>query len=137
MDLSTHGLHLELRPACTADGEGWCRVQVKVRANGFRGEFESWLQLNDIERFKNQLSAMSASIGKVCIATLASAEPDIRMELSMHPLGNITGRYALESERRDGIATMLSGAFDLDQSFLPSLQQGIDELLEQLQGTRY
>ena len=134
MKLDAHGLEIELRPARVADDEGWCRVHVYAEASGFSGRFEAWLQVEDLARFRRELAAMYASVGRASTATLASAEPDIWVELTMRTLGGIAGRYELESERRDGAATMLSGAFELDQSFLPELQESVGLLIQQLQG---
>lgn len=134
MKLSTHGLYIEISPARAADDEDWCRVHVAAEANGFTGRFEAWLQVGDLVQFQRELLAMHESVGRESTATLSSAEPGIRIELVMHALGGITGQYELESERRDGTATNLSGAFELDQSYLPSIQEGVGGLVEQLQG---
>lgn len=136
MKLSSSGLQLELLARRRANDEDWCRVQVEARANGFRGEFEAWLQTADLERFSSAVDHMYKSVGQANIATLSSAEPDIVVSLTMHPLGGIDGRYRLESERRDGAPTVLSGVFEIDQSFLPVLHESIETLLSELRGER-
>ncbi len=128
MKLSAHGLHIELVPVTRADSEEWARVRVIIRVSGFQGDFEAWLQSSDLQRFAKELATLYQSVGKPAIATLASAEPDIQVTLTMHALGSITGKYALESERPDGVPTVLSGAFALDQSYLPELQQSVEAL---------
>lgn len=130
MRLTAHGLRIELLHRRAADDEDWVRVQVVAAAHGFTGDFEAWLQLGDLLRFERELGLMYESVGKPGTATLASAEPDIQIELTMHPLGSIVGRYSLECE-----PNVLSGSFELDQSFLPELRQSIGELAEQLRGT--
>ncbi|WP_124948816.1 WapI family immunity protein [Sulfuriferula thiophila] len=134
MKLHAHGLHIELRPQRLVDDEDWVRVQVLVEANGFSGDFEAWLQLGDLTHFANEVGVMYESVGKSSTAVLASAEPDIIIKLEMQSLGGIVGNYSLESERPDGIPTVLSGAFNIDQSFLPSLRQSIDSLIVDLGG---
>src|SRR5688500_18943057 len=119
MRISASGLHLQLQARRRADDEDWCRVQVVAQVNGFQGEFEAWLQAADLERFANAVDRMYESVGQASIATLSSAEPYIEVTLTMRQLGGIHGRYKLESERRDGAPTVLSGAFEIDQSFLP------------------
>jgi hypothetical protein len=107
---------------------------VLVETNGFVGDFEAWLQLGDLERFANEIGAMYESVEKSSTAVLVSAEPDIQINLAMQSLGGIVGTYALESERPDGIPTVLSGGFNIDQSFLPSLRQSIYSLIADLGG---
>jgi hypothetical protein len=134
MKLHAQGLQIELRPRRLVDDEDWVRVQVLVEVNGFSGDFEAWLQLGDLERFANEIGAMYESAGKSSSAVLVSAEPDIQINLAMQSLGGIVGTYALESERLDGTPTVLSGAFNIDQSFLPSLRQSIYSLIADLGG---
>lgn len=134
MKLATTGLTIELQPRRAVDGEGWVRVQVVLAVNGFRGDFEGWLQLVDLEHFARELDAMYRSVGRQATATLASAEPDIEVKLVMQPLGNIKGTYAFESERLSGTPTVLSGAFEIDQSYLPSMRNSVESLIVDLGG---
>jgi hypothetical protein len=135
MKLTTTGLTIELQPRRRVDDEDWVRVQVLVKANGFRGDFEAWLQLGDLEHFALELGAMHEQVGKPATATLASAEPDIHIKLTMQALGAISGTYALESERPTGTPTLLSGAFEIDQSYLPGLRQSVEALMVELAAT--
>ena len=65
-------------------------------------------------------------------ARLFSAEPDIDIELQQNTRGQITGIYSFESERREGAPTLLSGRFEMDQSYLPELRRNVQELIAQL-----
>jgi hypothetical protein len=132
MELRADGLELHLRPAARANIEGWTKVEVEARVAGFVGRYTAWLQLEDLKRFEHSLREMQNGLGRESKAALASAEPDLFVELTMNRLGHITGHYIFESERRDGVPTTLSGAFDMDQSFLPSLKQEIAALVSQL-----
>jgi hypothetical protein len=132
MELRTHGLELHLHPVGQADSEGWSRVQVEVRVSGFLGRYTAQLQLEDLERFEDELQRMEDGLGQENRAALYSAEPDLSIELDMNRLGQIKGRYVFESERRDGVPTALTGAFEMDQSFLPSLRQQCAALASQL-----
>src|SRR5689334_2227759 len=128
MELISAGLQMKLRPYLKADSEDWAKVTVDVNCNGFRGEFVAWLQLQDVRRFKAELAAMYESVGIPTKARLCSAEPDIDVELNMDVRGHIVGSYRFESERRNGIPTVLSGEFEIDQSFLPDLTKQVDAL---------
>ena len=92
------------------------------------------MQTDDLSRFASELRVLNENVGHVGTATLASAEPDLELILSMQRLGGISGRYRLESERREGVPTVLSGAFDADQSFLPALLRDVSALLLKLRG---
>ncbi len=59
-------------------------------------------------------------------------DPGLSIELTMDLRGHIKGRYNFTSERRDGEPTVLSGEFDMDQSFLASLEAEIDALVSKL-----
>lgn len=136
MKINTHGLTLEVVAQETADEEGWCRVHVHALAPGFEGNFDAWLQTCDLDRFGTEIGHLYDAVGQPGTATLASTEPDIEVVLTMGRMGGISGRYRLESERRDGEATVLSGAFEIDQSFLPGLQGSVQALLAELGGVR-
>jgi hypothetical protein len=132
MELRTHGLELHLRPIGQADSGGWTRVHAEVRVSGFLGQYNAQIQLEDLERFALELRDMHDGFDRDSRAVLRSAEPDLFIELAMNRLGQIKGRYVFESERRDGVPTALTGAFEMDQSFLPLLRQRCDELIAQL-----
>ena len=132
MEIRTKGLHLRLKPLRSVDDEDWVRVMVIARAPGFSAEFEAWLQASDITRFADECRALYDSVGKNGRAILQSAEPDIHVTLESNALGQIAGRYALESERPKGIATVLHGSFEMDQSHLPELETGARRLATEL-----
>ncbi|KRH99694.1 hypothetical protein [Curvibacter sp. PAE-UM] len=134
MKIATRGLELELVVLRPADEEGWCRVRASVQVPGFDGEIEAWLQTDDLSRFAAELRALDENVGQPGSARLASAEPDIELVISTQRLGAISGRYRLESERREGVPTVLSGAFDADQSFLPGMVDDVKALLSELGG---
>ncbi|KQW65448.1 hypothetical protein ASC67_16855 [Methylibium sp. Root1272] len=75
---------------------------------------------------------MYLAVGKSVTAELSSAEPDVLVHLEMQPLGGILGEFSFESERPAGVPTVLKGAFEIDQSFLPALQQSVKALATQL-----
>ena len=130
MEIRTKGLQLSLKPLRRVDD--WVRVTVFASAPGFSAEFEAWLQASDITRFADECRALYDGIGKGGHATLQSAEPDIHVMLESNSLGQIAGRYALESERPRGMPTVLRGTFEMDQSHLPELEKGARRLATEL-----
>ena len=133
MKLITNGLYIELLPRRAVDDEDWVRIQAIIKANGFTGDIEAWLQLDDLKRFESQINLMYQSPGVVAKATLECFEPGIRIDLEMKVLGGITGNYQFQSEDIVPRYTTLSGPFELDQSYLPSMAQEIRELVSELQ----
>jgi hypothetical protein len=109
------------------------RVEVEARVSGFIANYSAELQVEDLERFARELREMQDGLGRESTATLTSAQPDLLIELKMNRLGQISGRYAFESARRGGVPTVLSCAFDMDQSFLTSLQHGLATLVSAVQ----
>ncbi len=128
LELDADGLALQL----SADGgatsfEGWIRLRLQARAFGFTGDFEVSLQKQDFEDFARALQQMQRAPGHPAVAELSGAEPDFFLRLSMGGRGDIHGEYALESERIDGVPTVLKGSCRLDQSYLPALiRQALD-----------
>jgi len=132
MELNATALQMKLTPYSKADAEDWAKVTLSVRCNGFRGEFVAWLQTEDVQRFKSELMTMYQSVGTPARARLCSAEPDIDVELTSDTRGHIVGSYRFESERINGTPTVLSGEFEVDQSFIPDLAKQLEELVSSL-----
>lgn len=132
MNLTAPALQLQLSPRRRADDEDWCRVQVVASACRFAADFEAWLQTSDLERFAQELEALYRAVGVPGTATLSCAEPNIYLELSMQRLGGVTGKYKLQGEAEAGGSSALSGTFEVDQSFLPSLRESAIALISQL-----
>jgi hypothetical protein len=136
VEFKADGLALKIESHSTADSEDWAQVLVESSCNGFNGRFIAWMQTEDLERFSKQLSRMVTDIGQELTAALVSAEPDLELELKLDRRGHIKGSYRLESERRDGTPTSLSGAFDMDQTYIPLLLAQVHELTERLRGLK-
>ena len=134
IELNTHGASFIIATHSRTDAEGWCKVHVQVKTNGFQGETIAWLMMEGLKIFEKDLHAMMQNIGKDLRTRLCSPEPDLDIQLVMNHLGQIQGTFALESERRDGIPTVLSGAFSMDQSFLPELKKQTKNLIKALEG---
>jgi hypothetical protein len=77
---------------------------------------------------------MHEAVGSQAFAVLANHEPGIDVRLAMQPLGQIHGTYAFESEHAHGEPTILSGAFEIDQSCLRRLLASVDSLVWLLGG---
>lgn len=130
MKLTAGTFRIELFPRRRVDDEDWVRVQLVASALGFVADFEAWLQLEDLRRFGREVETMYSTLGG--IAELSSAEPDIRLRLTATSMGQIAGNYRFESEHREGGATVMSGAFELDQSYLPAVVASVGGLVAEL-----
>jgi hypothetical protein len=138
MELNADGLQLKLTPyeQVDCDDEDWANTTVTIQCNGFSGSFVAWIQTGDIRRFQEELTFMYKSVGTAGMARLCGAEPDIDVKLTMDRRGHIVGSYRFESERRDGTPTVLSGKFEMDQSYIPTLTKGLDDLALTLRSSR-
>ena len=117
---------------------GWVRVRVRAGICGFRADFEARTQRESLRRFERALGAMQMQMqmqegtARANRAELACDEPGIDLRLEAREAGSITGHFALESERRGGAWTTLSGTFELDPEALPAIRESILALLEAL-----
>jgi hypothetical protein len=134
MRLQTHGLDLTLAAISRAGADGWFTLQVTVVVPGFRGDYKCDFELNDLERFRGELAKLGSSVGRPASARLGCAEPGLQLDFAMNRVGQIHGRFELESQRPDGIPTSLVGGFSMDQSFLPSLRASVECLVQAAQG---
>jgi hypothetical protein len=111
---------------------GWVRVRVRSGICGFRADFEARTQRESLRRFERGLAAMQDAEGRVGRAELACDEPGIDLRVEARAGGAIAGHFALESERRGGAWTTLSGTFELEPRDLDGIRQSILALLQAL-----
>jgi hypothetical protein len=130
MKLTANTVQIELSPRSIVDREGWVRVQLVAKAVGFMADFTASLELVDLQRFEHELHALYSSLSGC--ATLRGAEPGVHVRLEAVTLGHIQGTYSFESEQREGGQTVLSGALELDQSYLPGVAGSLNALIEAL-----
>ncbi len=127
MKLHTAWFSIELKPRRSVDDEDWIRVWADAAVGPFSGGLEVLLQLEDLRQFKQQVELLHAKVGTPSQAVLSCFEPGIYVELKSDRLGSITGTCRLEDEVS---GAELSGAFAIDQSYLPQLALSIEELIE-------
>ncbi|MFA5353395.1 MAG: hypothetical protein WC291_04135 [Thermodesulfovibrionales bacterium] len=132
MKIHTDGFDLKLLPARQRDEEDWARVLISVSVTGFTGEFEAWIQVEDLRRFSVEMAHLYENAGQGGEARLVSAEPDINVHLRINQRGHIQAVYSFESERIEGVPTVLSGRFEMDQSYLPEVRRSVNELIAEL-----
>lgn len=133
MHLRSEALELVLSPARSVDSEDWVRVRANANSGVFSGEFEAYLQLEDLRRFEREIRQMHANVGTQKEAVLSSFEPGIYVRFASQRLGGVEGTYRLEPERSPELAIELSGAFRADQSYLPELAASIQTLIAALE----
>jgi hypothetical protein len=132
MKLTTEAFSLELAPSRLVDDEDWVRVKASAISDVFSGSFETYLELEDLRRFKRDVELMYTNIGSPREALLSCSEPGIHVRLLSDRLGAVAGAYRLQSERLDVPSSELSGAFRIDQSYLPELAASVGELIATL-----
>jgi hypothetical protein len=129
MQLRTPTFSVALEARRRADDEDWARVRIDVRAGGFTGAFDAWLQSGDLDNFSNQLAALYENVGHAGEARLACAERGIDISLSMEKMGGINGQFEFFDERT---STSLSGSFTIDQSYLPEWRNRVESFAQEL-----
>jgi hypothetical protein len=134
MKISAPGLELDVSARSLCTDEDWCWVHVTADVPGFAARFDAQLQAEDLSRFAAEVGRLHESVGEPGTATLSSYERGLEITLTMHKLGGILGRYRFESERIGGDPAVLSGPFEMDQSFLPALREEVLDLLGELKG---
>lgn len=81
---------------------------IELNAHGANIKIEAHSRdLEDLRVFQKQLALMTENLGKASSARLSSAEPDLDIQLKMNRIGQIHGVFAVESERRNGVPTVL------------------------------
>lgn len=129
MKLHTASFSLELKARRFVDEEDWVRVWAEATVGVFSGGVETFLQLEDLRRFKQEIELVHARAGTPSEAVLSCIEPGIYLDLKSDRLGSIAGTCRLEDERS---RAELSGVFTIDQSYLPELAGSIAELIDAL-----
>ena len=129
MKLRTPTFRIELTALSRVDEEDWTRVRVEVQSGGFSGDFESWLQSGDLEVFSKQLAILYENVGQPGEAILRCAERGISISLAMQTMGGIEGEYKFFDERT---SALLSGSFNIDQSYIPEWSRRVEDFTEAL-----
>ena len=104
----------------------WLRTRVKVRAGGFRGEFEPELRAEEFARLRDGV--------RVCLTDLRGTFVFEALEgqLEITAKGDGLGHFRAECRAEDvaGIGNELTFTIDLDQTYLPPLASQLDAALK-------
>ena len=134
MKISAPGLELEVSARSPCTDEDWCWVHVTAEVPGFSARFDAQLQGGDLSRFATEVGRLHESVSEPGTARLSSYERGLEITINLQRLGGISGRYRFESERIGGDPAVLSGPFEIDQSFLTGLREDVLNLLSELKG---
>lgn len=74
IELHAHGANIKIETHSNLD-DGWCRMRVYVRTNGFEGSTIAWLMEEDLHAFQKQLVLMMENLGTASSARLSSIDP--------------------------------------------------------------
>lgn len=103
----------------------WLMVRARMEAIGARVECKGpILMTTDIMQFRDQLSAMAASLAGE--AALKSLEPELSMVLTMRELGHVEAVIEITA---DHLNQHHRFCVDADQSYLPGLIRSCDAVL--------
>lgn len=119
LELNGGSLHIRLDALSQLDDEDWCRISIDVTDSGFSANFNAYLQGRDVEYFAENLSVMYSEVGLLKEAVLQCHEPGVYIKLKSDKNGRIRGEYEFKNENQGEFHPVLSGIFDMDQSYLP------------------
>lgn len=123
VEVQVHGY--ERAPVGEHYDDNWVRVSVLVAVGAFSGEYAATFLTSDFVDFRAGLQALHESLeGNAVFSTL---EDQLSLELTVNGRGGI----ALKGVALDAPCTgnRLEFKLDLDQSYLPSVLEGLDEIL--------
>ena len=130
MELHAHGLDLRVTPNFKGHQGDFARIAVEADAPGFSGRFDAWVERNDFMRFATGLESLDVNLRAGDTAVLDTIEGDFSLVLTMQSGGHIGGVYRFQGGWFDQTQpTVLSGAFTMDQSYLPELRKQVAALL--------
>ena len=125
VEVQVHGY--ERAPVGEYFDDNWVSAAVLVEVGAFSGEFTAAFLTADFVKFREELQALYHSLqGKASFLTMEE-------QLSLELTGNGRGGIALKGFAADapGTGNRLEFELSLDQSHLPSVLKGLDEILEQ------
>ena len=103
----------------------WLMIRVRMEARGAKVECAgAVLMTADIERFRDQLSAMADTLTGE--ATLAGLEPELSVILKIQQRGHIDGLVEITP---DQLNQQHRFQVETDQSYLPALIQSCNSIL--------
>ncbi|NJD05711.1 MAG: hypothetical protein FIA97_04340 [Methylococcaceae bacterium] len=105
--------------------DNWLAAVVDVHAGAFSGQFTAALETTDFVRFRDQLLRLYETLsGK---AEFCSLEGQLYLELAGNGRGgmDVSGR----ASDRPGMGNTLSFDFEADQTDLPPVLKGLNEII--------
>lgn len=133
IELNAGGLHLVMASiGHRKEGLGgpyleWIDIKVTVMASGIQAEGFWSVMPDEWRAFVRQLREMQDACKVGLRAELRGVEPNFSMALKMMERGAIIGDWRFQPEM-DG--AHVAGPCALDQSYLPSLIQGVEAILQ-------
>lgn len=104
----------------------WLASLIHLEIPGYTAHFEADLRTNELKEFADELRDMNENLKGT--ATLKNLDDYIHLTGTMNSLGKIL--WNLETRYPVGIGAQLSCAFESDQSYLRTLIDEIDTVLE-------
>ncbi|CAN7350706.1 hypothetical protein LJR129_002028 [Acidovorax sp. LjRoot129] len=105
----------------------WLHVSVCLETPGIFVKFRWNVMPSELQYFAEQLKALDIQPSSKGIATLTSVEPGVQLTVQSKANGSLIIIYSLQPDPSDG--PKLTGVTGADQSYLPSMIAGIDQLI--------
>jgi hypothetical protein len=104
--------------------DGWFDTDLEIHCDGWRGQFKACFMHGELGDFARELRILHEKLaGKVA---LVPVEPNLEITFT----GDGKGRISVDGIARNHFhtGTRLSFHFDIDQTFLPGLIRGLEEI---------
>jgi hypothetical protein len=103
----------------------WLVSPIAIRVGGFRGNIDAYLRVEELVRFRDQLSSLHASLKGG--AVLESLEERITLLVAVAPSGQltVTGRVSDDPGIGNELAFEIDG---LDQTYLPPMIESLSAI---------
>ena len=134
LELLLPDFHLTLTPLePTTEGSGgpyldWINLQVSFKTAGLSADFRWDVMPSELQSFGQQLESIHLHPTSEARAMLQSVESGLLIKIDSRSDGNIIIAYSLQPTPPDG--PILKGITGADQSYLPSIINSIDQLID-------
>jgi len=107
----------------------WIHLSLEIIARPFSGTLNWAALFNEFLSFKEQLEKLNKDLNPGDTAKLEGVEPGVQIELVLEKTGEVRGSYSVSTHYTDFDGPLLTGKFEMDQSYLPRIISAIGDLL--------
>jgi len=119
-----NGERVAVRRASANTSEGWFDTEVEVQCDGWRGKFTASFLQGELSALARELRILHEKLRGE--ASLVPSEPNLELSFIGDGKGHIEVNGTARNQFHTG--TKLSFSLHLDQTFLPSIIKGLENI---------